>query len=179
MIKAYTLIETVIMLAIMMTIAGITITITTDYASDTLKKDLFLLDLTIQRLTQEAISSNTKKYLYLDPKNNRFFYKKGEKPYIFNLHKENFFGFLPSIKGPPSNPKSLIKSYTTFDQEGDCNVITLYPDGSSSAGSVYLICPKKQKICALTCSVSQVLWNRRYLYHNATWTLIGYQYDEK
>ena len=109
---------------------------------------------------QKATSTQEKQTLTFEPNAHNFF---------FNQHTEKLlpgvsFGFLPGLKGPPSHPKKPITQAITFPDQ----TITFYPDGTISAGTIYLINQQKEQY-ALTVPISKATFARKYRYQNNQW----------
>ncbi len=177
--SAYTLIELIITTSILIIIVGISIPQLIIDENLLLERELGRIYTTAFYLRQRAISTNSQQELFLNPEKQLFYYYENNKKYLFNLHKLTQFGFLKGSKGPPSNPAMLIKSAITFDSSTGSRKISFYPDGTSNAGTIYLINAKQTKMGALTCGVSQVFYGRRYLYKKSIWHPIGHHDDEK
>ena len=81
-------------------------------------------------------------------------------------------GLVQGTVGPPSKPTLPLMSALTWPD----NKIALYPDGTISAGAVYLTNVKKTCLYALTCDASDGTHIRRYRYdghlQGARWTLL-------
>lgn len=107
--------------------------------------------------------SGEKKVLYFDIKNNIYMYDNK----MCRLPKRIKFGTIPGVKGPPSSPRKIINSPITFKG----NKVVFHPDGIIQSGTVYITDNKNRFLYAVSCSVSQVSYLRKYLY-NQTWTQI-------
>lgn len=77
------------------------------------------------------------------------------------------FGILPNVKGPPSAPLNFLSAAITFVDRK----IQFYPDGTISAGIIYITDVDKTMIYALSCGVSSVSVLRKYRY-DGKWHLI-------
>lgn len=78
------------------------------------------------------------------------------------------FGFLPRSFGPPSDPKKLIVNPITFVG----NTATFYPDGTFSAGTLYLVDNERGAMYALTSAVAPVSFIRKYRYDQGSWVQV-------
>ncbi len=78
------------------------------------------------------------------------------------------FGFLPHTSGPPSKPKKQITSPITFVD----NTAEFYPDGTFSAGTIYMVDDERKAFYALTSAVSPVCFIRKYRYAQGSWKKI-------
>jgi prepilin-type N-terminal cleavage/methylation domain-containing protein len=77
------------------------------------------------------------------------------------------FGIQKNVLGPPSLPTRLLKEPITWPS----NMITFYPDGTISAGAVYITDTKRSCLYALTCDASEITHVRRYR-HQEKWELV-------
>jgi prepilin-type N-terminal cleavage/methylation domain-containing protein len=80
--------------------------------------------------------------------------------FVHALHPSVIFGFKGGMYGPPSCPLKPLKDPLSFKH----NSIVFYPDGTISAGALYLT--DKDASCgyALTSGVTQVPYIRLYAY---------------
>ena len=70
------------------------------------------------------------------------------------------FGSIPGVKGPPSDPKKPLSSAITFCN----NRLELFPDGSVSAGAIYMTDASRSCLYALTSDASAFSGIRCYRY---------------
>lgn len=99
-------------------------------------------------------------------------FDKSKNAYLFNgriekLAKPLEFGFIPLAKGPPSSPQHDINNPITFKND----TIEFSPQGIISAGTIYLVDKDKTSMYALSSSISQVSFLRKYRY-DKKWGLI-------
>jgi hypothetical protein len=78
------------------------------------------------------------------------------------------FGFLPHAFGPPSKPIKEITTSITFVD----NKAFFYPDGTFSAGTIYMVDTDHMTMYALTSAVSPVSFIRKYRYVQSSWNPI-------
>lgn len=74
------------------------------------------------------------------------------------------FGVSAGIKGPPSRATYVIKDFCSWP-DGRC---VFYPDGTISAGAIYVTDSRNACSYALTCDASETSHIRRY-YYNGNW----------
>ena len=99
---------------------------------------------------------------------------------LFNLKEQSYiadvthrlgagvrFGASAGAKGPPSRPEHTIGDACTWPG-GMC---IFYPDGTISAGAIYLIDRRGIYAYALTCDVSETSHIRRYFY-DGKWRIL-------
>jgi Tfp pilus assembly protein FimT len=115
-------------------------------------------------LQQRAVTINKEIILTFDV---------AKQSYRFDTIIEKFssgvqFGVLHNLKGPPSDPKTIVHSPVTFDQQK----VIFRPDGTISSGTVYLHMPANSTVYALTAPVSDISYLRIYCY-DYEWKLIS------
>jgi hypothetical protein len=79
------------------------------------------------------------------------------------------FGVLPHSFGPPGDPKHALTHPITYPSKQ----VHFYPDGTISAGTVYMIDANAQYMYALTSAVAQVSYIRTYYYAQRMWNVIS------
>jgi len=89
-------------------------------------------------------------------------YKCGER--VFMLPSQVEFGVLPEVKGPPCSPKKIIISPVTFKGKK----VSFYKDGIIKSGTIYITDASKHFMYAMSSSVAQVSYLRKYTY-NGKW----------
>lgn len=163
---SFSIIELIISIAILFTILFFAI-----------PKNIFLNDVvltneidkffsTFTYLQQKSIASNTNLELNFNQQENC--YTINQKTH--KLPKQIKFGFLHGSMGPPSDPKKLIEESITFKKDKISKAI-FYPDGKISPGTIYLVDENTKFMRALTCSISQVSYLRKYKYLKGNWTV--------
>ena len=78
----------------------------------------------------------------------------------WNLPSQIIFGTLEGTKGPPSSPHNSVKNPITFKK----SCITFSPQGIIQPGTIYLTDSRRCYGYALSCSVSDYSYIRRYRY---------------
>ncbi|MFC1841972.1 Tfp pilus assembly protein FimT/FimU [Candidatus Dependentiae bacterium] len=111
-----------------------------------------------------AVVTGNKKVLTFDANKNQYAFEDK----VCQLPRQVVFGVLQHVKGPPSTPKKMIKSPITFKGEN----VVFHSDGIIKSGTVYITDVDKNFLYAISCSVSQASYLRKYVY-NGTWTLIS------
>lgn len=79
------------------------------------------------------------------------------------------FGTVPGVQGPPAHPTAELTRPVTFAG----NRIVCAPTGVVQAGAVYLTDARKTTLYALSCSVAQVSYLRKYRYDHNAWHLLA------
>jgi len=116
-------------------------------------------------LQQKAKSNFETQYLEFNIEKRSFTYNY--QTYQLSLHAH--FGVVQGVKGPPSAPKKDIVNPITFENKR----IAFYPDGTISAGIVYLFDRKTKETYAISSSVSYISFIRKYKYSvESGWVLI-------
>ena len=111
---------------------------------------------------RKALLENKPCALTIDPVKGRF---AADREYT--LSRGVMFGAPAGVFGPPSNPVASINDPVTFPGR----VLTCYPDGTISAGALYLTDSQKSCGYALSCDASKVNHIRRYCY-DGQWRLM-------
>lgn len=155
-------------LMITMTLCVLVITLTAVNVSflqrGTARSEMEKLFAICMYVQQRALSSGRQLTLEFD---------EGHSSYRFDGRTEKFasavrFGVPPGVKGPPSQPTSIIKSAITFPGKK----IVFYPDGVISSGIAYITDQKYSTVYALSNAVAQVSYLRKYGYTNS-WKLLA------
>lgn len=116
-------------------------------------------------LQQKAKANFEPQYLVFNVADRKFTYNNQTYELATNVQ----FGVAQGIKGPPSMPKKDIINPITFEGKR----IAFYPDGTISAGIVYLFDKKTKESFAISSSVSYISFVRKYKFVvNSGWTLI-------
>lgn len=161
--KGFSLIEVLIVLALIGTITALAIWNTQSLYRLTVRADIEKLYTTCLYLQQKALSCQEKQTLYfaLDKKTYRY------ENCAERLNTQVLYGFIAGAKGPPSSPHVLITQENSFEN----NQIVFYPDGVIQAGTLYLTDVNKRVLYALTSGVGQVSFLRKY-YYDGSWHLL-------
>lgn len=171
----FTVTELLVVLAITLVLATISIPLLRPPAGHELKGFLTTLEHTCHWLQQRALATGQPHQLIIDQATKTISYQAGPTKRTVKLPAQLDFGSLPQAKGPPSDPKHQIIQIVTFPKTTSATVsqpgIMFYPDGAISPGALYLIDKAAGCMGALTCGVSQVSWIRVYYYHEPLWLL--------
>lgn len=90
-----------------------------------------------------------------------FYPEQGTYSFCDTLHtlsKEVHFGTLPDVLGPPASPHTPLTTACTFKD----NQIIMHPDGTMSAGAIYITDTNQQRLYACTIAVAPYAYVRRY-----------------
>ena len=171
--RAFSLIEILVCISILLVLASTTIPRFFDVDKALLMHELDKLFVTFSYVQQKAIASNTQQMIRFELVTNSYFYlNQAHKQVPQALANSIKFGFLKTAKGPPSTPVNFIKKPITFENQKTPLQVIFYPDGKITPGSLYLVDKKEKNMVALTCSISQVSYVRKYVYNKSTWVCI-------
>lgn len=115
-------------------------------------------------LQQKAIAGNQQEVLTFNVHANSY----GNKEIFETLPQQVNFDFVPGSLGPPSKPTTSIQKAITFVNER----VLFYPDGTFSAGTIYLTDRSRNAMYALTNAVSPICMIRKYRYNRGSWDII-------
>lgn len=123
-----------------------------------LEADVRLLASTILYLQHEALATGVAQELVCDPKNAWYHYQGTTS----SLSRHTIYGSVPGAFGPPANPERPVVSPVTFAH----NKVQIHPDGTISAGCIYLATRDGSNSYALSCSVGRGHMMKLYRYNN-------------
>ncbi len=169
--KAFTLIELLIVCALIVLLSSLTIPHLFFISNASLRRELDVLYSTSAYLQHKAIATNRNQDLIFDKDNNSYIYNgRSGKAHKHALSKNVIFGFLPESKGPPSKPERAIQKAITFSENSPGKyVITFFPDATTTSGTVYLTNVQKTHMVAFTCPIAPISFIRKYRYENGKW----------
>lgn len=159
--KAFTLIELMIVVALVYILAGFTLQLCWSDRSS-IRSELDMLYQACLFMQRHAMITRKQQDLTFDLYNHS---------YSFNARTQKLkqgvcFGII-AAQGPPSHPTKPLTQACTFKN----NRITFYPDGIIDAGAIYLTNKKHNALYALTVAVSPYSYLRTYCYAD-TWRLL-------
>ena len=169
---SFTLFELCLVMALISVMAGLSFRLFLPSSQSLMRNQLRVMQTLFVYLQQKAIASNQDIKLFLDQEKNSYYFSINTDPSVHHLDNHHRFGFIAGIHGPPAKPTHLIDSFTTFKKQDNLHVITFFANGTISVGALYIIDNKQTTMGALTCSVSQVSYVRKYLYTGNMWTLL-------
>lgn len=88
---------------------------------------------------------------------------------IHKLSSGISFGLLPGIKGPPAQPKGIVRIPITFEKQR----MVCFPTGTLQPGTLYITDTQKRWQYALSVPVGTISYLRKYRYHNNHWELLA------
>lgn len=173
---AFSLIEMMVVLTLTIILCSLSIPLfLIDKTEQTITQELEKIEVIMIFMRQQAMAQNQELTLRLEPSTNSYAITKDNHVMRYTLAPTIVFGFVPGTYGPPSNPITTIQQAITFPLQEKCSIVTFFPSGSISSGTLYLKDKNNTKciIGALTCNVAQVSYIRKYVYKNHTWKLIN------
>jgi prepilin-type N-terminal cleavage/methylation domain-containing protein len=151
--RGFTLFEVLLVLGLMSCIIYLSCSVILLSSSSALTHEVDRLSSALLSLQRKALlDRQTYKLMFVQSKNSY----TTDVPHA--LIPGISYGILPGVKGPPSRPTCALKQAITWPD----NTIYCYPDGTISAGAVYLTDGKA--LAALTCDASAICHVRRYVF---------------
>jgi prepilin-type N-terminal cleavage/methylation domain-containing protein len=167
MSRAFTLIELVLVLAIVVIISAVGLPYLWDRDQALLNHELEHLELLFTFMQQQALATNKPCTLVVQPPRIYTFTRNGRVA-MYQLAPGIEFGTIPGAYGPPANPTGPLTQAATFPPVMQAGMqgfeVVFLPNCQTTPGAVYLKATKSSFMGALTCAVSQVSYIRRYLY---------------
>jgi len=153
--KSFSLIELLVVFALLTILFVLALPYFTFFERSLIKSETERLFAVIVYLQQRSIASCREQRLVLNAAGNGYSYNiPPKKESVYFLNKAAAFGFLKGSKGPPADPKELIKKSITFPKTEKTSKnyrITFWPNGKIGPGTVYLIGRKENYMMAITC----------------------------
>lgn len=159
----FTLVESMIGVSLLLIIVTLVMVNASSMRSSFVRSEIDKLYTVCKFMQMTAQMTNKRQEIYIDLHHNSYTYGGNTE----KLSGDVCFGILPDVKGPPSVPRTLLNSPITFDKQ----CISCTPHGIMNAGTIYLIDNQKKYLFALSSSVTQSSFIRKYAYENG-WRLI-------
>ncbi|MFH1253878.1 MAG: hypothetical protein V1646_00410 [bacterium] len=177
--KSFSLVELLIFLSLILVMVTIAVPRLDFFSNYLLSHELNKIFVTFSYLQQKAIASNKKYSIVFDQINNSYSYQAENSNIMIQLAEGVSFGFIDGVMGPPSSPTKKIEKFINLEKiinnsdrkHGD--EMSFWPNGRISHGTIYLVDKSHKRMGALTCSVSQVSYIRRYKCENSVWKIFG------
>jgi type II secretory pathway pseudopilin PulG len=179
---AFSLIEMMVVLALTIILCSLSIPLfLIDKTEQTITQELEKIEVIMIFMRQQAMAQNQELTLRLEPSTNSYAITKDNHVMRYTLAPTIVFGFVPGTYGPPANPTTPIQQEITFPHQEKCSIVTFFPTGSISSGTLYLKDKNNAKciIGALTCNVAQVSYIRKYVYKDHQWNRIIEGYNRQ
>ncbi|KKQ11546.1 MAG: hypothetical protein WCS92_03285 [Candidatus Babeliales bacterium] len=182
--KSFSLVELLIFLSLILVMVTVAVPRLDFFNNYFLSHELDKLFVTFSYLQQKAIAGNKRYSITFDLVNNSYSYQAGSSVTVpelvtTKLSDKVSFGFIDGAMGPPSSPTKKIEKFINLEKNinnSDRKLreeVSFWPNGRISHGTIYLVDKSHKSMGALTCSVSQVSYIRRYKYENSVWKLFG------
>lgn len=166
---AYTLLELLIAASVIVIIVSIAIPKLKIDNSVTIKLELKRLKTYCNFLVRCAIITSKTQELTLNlPENSYAFDNKTIK-----LDSNISFGILESIKILPNNSNKILEKFLERPSSFKNNKINFYPNGTTSAGIIFLKDKNQQYCLALSLGISQLPYIRCYEFKASRWQILG------
>lgn len=154
--RGFTLIELGVVITLIMLLASISSIVFRVYNRQLVHAEASTLFMQIGLLQRQAITSGKEQTLTIDVDQHAYTTNNT----IHRLNHAVRFGFMPAVYGPPSHPVTLITQPTTFEK----HKIVAQPNGTLSAGTVYLTDQSNRCLYAITIGVAKKQYIRLYRY---------------
>ena len=161
--KGFSLVEVMISISLFVLLIRLVVANTSFLHRYSVRAELDKMYSVFRYLQKVAIVAGQNQVLEFDIEKNEYWCKDR----FFKLPAGVVFGVVPGAKGPPCAPKKNIVLPITFKKQK----VTFHKDGIIKSGTIYLTDAKKTIMYAMSSSVAQVSYLRRYAY-NQGWTSI-------
>jgi type II secretory pathway pseudopilin PulG len=169
-VYAFTILEMVLVLTLVTILCTISLPVFLDYDRQMVVQELEKIEVTLRYLQQRAMVTQRVQSLTLTATANSYRYNATH----YVMPQRICYGYLPSAYGPPGDPTAPIVSVATFPSfSPGIYSIKIFPNGKISSGALYMCTINKRRMGALTCTVSQVSYLRKYLYESNQWVLLA------
>ncbi len=162
MYKGFTLLELMIVLALLMGIAGLSSYFLVFTDTMAVRREVDRLYAVLLYMQRKALLERRQLVLVFDPKRSSY---TADHEHV--LDHAVLFSYKEGVRGPPSHPIDTVKVAITWPS----NRVTFFPDGTIAAGACYLTDRHRSCQYALTCDASEVTHIRRYRY-DGKWILV-------
>lgn len=155
--RGFSLVEVMVSMALFILLVGLVIANTSFLNRYLVRAELDKMYTVFRYLQKTAMVSGQEQVLEFDVKKNR--YMCGKR--VFTLPSQVVFGVLPDVKGPPSAPQKIITKSITFRGKK----VRFNKAGIIKSGTIYITDKAKHVMYAMSCSVAQASYLRKYAYH--------------
>jgi type II secretory pathway pseudopilin PulG len=167
---AFTILEMVLVLTILTILCTLSIPAFIDYDRQVLVQELEKIDVILRYLQQRAMVTQQVQSLTLTATASSYVYNTTR----YVMPHRVCCGYLPTVYGPPGDPTAPLTSAATFPcTQNGTYCIKIFPNGKISAGALYMCTINQTRMGALTCTVSQVSYLRKYMYELGQWVLLA------
>jgi type II secretory pathway pseudopilin PulG len=168
--SAFTILEMILVLTILTILCALSIPAFIDYDRQLVVQELEKIEVILRYLQQRAMVTQHVQSFTLTVTANS---------YAYNTVRHTMpdcvcYGYLQAAYGPPGDPTASITSVATFPTPANgVYDIKIFPNGKISAGALYIRTINQTRMGALTCTVSQVSYLRKYMYESGQWVLLA------
>ncbi len=168
--KAFTLLEMLLVLVIVTILCAITIHSFGDDDRTLMLQELEKIEVVVHYLQQRAMATQQAQSLVITTTAQT--YRYGSVRQV--LPPRICFGYVATAHGPPGNPTAPLTHVATFPAVNPTTfLIKIFPNGKMSSGTLYMRNYGGTRLGALTCTVSQVSYLRKYMYDSGQWVLLA------
>lgn len=171
--KAFTLIEVMLSVSLVVILLAIMVARLSLLSEYWLYREQDQLAAVITYVRHKAIAANTQQKILLYPEQKSYSYGyPGVRHKTITLGCGVSFGWLPGTSGPPAQPERPIVKPITFPMVNNHYEIICHPDGTVTAGTLYLLDSKKKTMVALTINIGTFAMVRKYKHYNYRWVVV-------
>lgn len=168
--NAFTFLEMLIVIAIVIILCAITIHSFGDDDRTLMLQELEKIEVILLYLQQRAMATQQAQSLIITTTAQTYMY--GRARHV--LPARICFGYVPTAYGPPGNPTAPLTQVATFPAVNPSTyILKIFPNGKMSSGALYMRNYSGTRLGALTCTVSQVSYLRKYMYDSGQWVLLA------
>ncbi len=163
-VEGFLLIQIGIVLALLVLIITLSLSHSNLLRKQLMHAEVEKLAVLFRYFQQRACVMQTEQKLTFDERTSSYFSDNYKQTLPFGIQ----FGSVPNCYGPPSHPQTRINKGITFKN----NTVVFSPDGSISAGTLYLVDAEKKLTYAITSPISHISFLRIYRY-DSVWKCLS------
>ncbi|MFA5306356.1 MAG: type II secretion system protein [Candidatus Babeliales bacterium] len=168
--NAFTLLEMLVVITITIILCAITIHSFGDDDRTLILQELEKMEVILRYLQQRAMATQRVQSLVITTTAQTYSYGAARQI----LPPRICFGYLATAYGPPGNPTAPLTHVATFPAVNPTTfILKIFPNGKMSSGALYMRNYGGTRLGALTCTVSQVSYLRKYMYDSGQWVLLA------
>ena len=168
--SAFTLLEMLVVIAIVIILCTITIHSFGDDDTTLMLQELEKIEVILRYLQQRAMATQHVQSLVITTTDHAYRYGSVRQ----TLPPRICFGYIATAYGPPGAPTAPLSQVATFPAVNPTTfILKIFPNGKMSSGTLYMRNYRGTRLGALTCTVSQVSYLRKYKYDSGQWTLLA------
>lgn len=162
--KGFLLFELAVVLAIIFLLAGFGFALSGVVRRMAVRADVFKIAAILRYEWIRACACQKQITVSIDLKKNCL----RDEQHTYSLSSDVVFGVLASAHGPPSRPVHALTTPSSFPD----NKIIFFPDGTVTAGALYIRDCSRSTLYAITIPLPNIFYVRVYAYHARKWTLV-------